>query len=175
MTQTFWLTTAVMIILALAFVIAPLFFYRSGRRAELDLRNQNLLAYRSRMAELDSEFEAGAMDEDSYRQLREELAGSMLDDVPDADQGVLESPAQVHGGKSSFAVVLASLVIVPAAAVFLYQQWGAMDEVEQFRSMQEMMAADGDRLGQMQELTAQLRERLEEKPDNTEGGAMLGR
>ena len=85
MTQTFWLTAAVMIILALAFVIAPLFFHRSGRRAELDLRNQNLLAYRSRMAELDREFEAGAMDEDSYRQLREELAGSMLDDVPDAD------------------------------------------------------------------------------------------
>ncbi|MDX1560774.1 MAG: c-type cytochrome biogenesis protein CcmI [Marinobacter sp.] len=175
MTQTFWLTAAVMIILALAFVIAPLFFHRSGRRAELDLRNQNLLAYRSRMAELDREFEAGAMDEDSYRQLREELAGSMLDDVPDADQGVLESPKQVHGGKSSFAVVLASLVIVPAAAVFLYQQWGALDDVEQFRSMQEMMAADGDRLGQMQELTAQLRERLEENPDNTEGWAMLGR
>ncbi|HEY9120511.1 MAG TPA: c-type cytochrome biogenesis protein CcmI [Marinobacter sp.] len=175
MTQTFWLTAAAMIILALAFVIAPMFFHRSGRRAELDLRNQNLLAYRTRMAELDREFEAGAMDEDSYRQLREELAGSMLDDVPDADQGVLESPAQVHGGKSSVAVVLASLVIIPAAAVFLYQQWGALDDVEQFRSMQEMMAADGDRLAQMQELTAQLRERMEENPDNTEGWAMLGR
>ncbi|MCL7944986.1 c-type cytochrome biogenesis protein CcmI [Marinobacter sp. ATCH36] len=175
MTQTFWLTAAVLIILALAFIIAPMFFHRSGRRAELDLRNQNLLAYRSRMSELDREFEAGAMDEDSYRQLREELAGSMLDDVPDADRGVLESPAQVGGGKSSVAVVLASLVIIPAAAVFLYQQWGALDDVEQFRAMQEMMAADGDRLGQMQELTAQLRERLEESPENTDGWAMLGR
>lgn len=175
MTQTFWLTAAVLIILALAFVIAPLFFHHSGRRAELDLRNQNLMAYRSRMAELEREFEAGAMDEDSYRQLREELAGSMLDDVPDAGQGVLESPAQVRSGRSSMVVVLASLVIIPAAAVFLYQQWGALDDVEQFRAMQEMMAADGDRLGQMQELTAQLRERLEENPENTEGWAMLGR
>ncbi|PXX90988.1 c-type cytochrome biogenesis protein CcmI [Marinobacter vulgaris] len=175
MTQTFWLTAAVMIVLALAFIIAPLFFHRSGRRAELDLRNQNLLAYRSRMEELDREFESGAMDEDSYRQLREELAGSMLDDVPDAERGVLESPAQVSNGKSSVAVVVASLVIIPAAAVFLYQQWGALDDVEQFRAMEEMMAADGDRLGQMQALTAQLRERLEESPDNTEGWAMLGR
>lgn len=175
MTQTFWLTAAALIILALAFIVAPLFFHRSGRRAELDLRNQNLLAYRSRMAELDREFEAGAMDEDSYRQLREELAGSMLDDVPDADRGVLESPAQVRGGKSSLAVVLASLIILPAAAVLLYQEWGALDDVEQFRAMQEMTAADGDRLGQMQELTAQLRERLEENPDNTDGWAMLGR
>ncbi|KPQ02485.1 c-type cytochrome biogenesis protein CcmI [Marinobacter sp. HL-58] len=175
MTQTFWLTSALLIILALAFIVAPLFFHRSGRRAELDLRNQNLLAYRSRMAELDQEYEAGAMDEESYRQLREELAGSMLDDVPDADRGILESPAQVKGGKSTVVVVLASLLVVPAAAVFLYQQWGAMDDVEQFRDMQEMAAADGDRLGQMQELTAQLRERLEANPENTDGWAMLGR
>ncbi len=175
MTQTFWLISAVLIILALAFVVAPLFFHHSGRRAELDLRNQNLLAYRSRMAELDREFEAGAMDEESYRQLKEELAGSMLDDVPDADRGVLGSPVQVKGGKSTVAVILLSLVVVPAAAVFLYQQWGALDDVEQFRAMQEMMAEDGDRLGQMQELTAQLRERLEENPGNTDGWAMLGR
>lgn len=175
MTQTFWLTAAVLIILALAFVIAPLFFHRSGRRAEMDLRNQNLLAYRSRMAELDNEFEAGVMDEESYRQLREELAGSMLDDVPDAGEGVLGSPARGRGGKSAIAVVVVSLFVIPAAAVFLYQQWGAMDDVEQFRAMQEMMAADGDRLAQMRELTAQLRERLEENPENTDGWAMLGR
>lgn len=175
MTQTFWLISAVLIILALAFIVAPLLFHRSGRRAEMDLRNQNLLAYRSRMAELDREFEAGAMDEESYRQLREELAGSMLDDVPDAERGVLESPKQVRSGKSSVIVVLASLLVVPAAAVLLYQQWGAMDDVEQFQAMQEMAAADGDRLGQMQELTAQLRQRLEENPDNADGWAMLGR
>jgi len=175
MTQTFWLTAAVLIVLALAFIIAPLFFHRSGRRAEMDLRNQNLLAYRSRMAELDREFEAGALDEESYQQLREELAGSMLDDVPDAEQGVIDSPARVKGGKSAMAIVIASLAIVPAAAVFLYGHWGAMDDVEQFQAMQEMRAADGDRLGQMQELTAQLRERLEENPENTDGWAMLGR
>lgn len=175
MTQTFWLTAAVLIALALVFVIAPLFLHRSGRRAEMDLRNQNLLAYRSRMAELDREFEAGALDEESYQQLREELAGSMLDDVPDAERGVIDSPARVRGGKSAMAIVIASLAIIPAAAVFLYGQWGAMDDVEQFRAMQEMMAADGDRRGQMQELTAQLRERLENNPENTEGWAMLAR
>ena len=175
MTQTFWLTAAVLIVLALAFVVAPLFLHRSGRRAEMDLRNQNLLAYRSRMAELDREFEAGALDEESYQQLREELAGSMLDDVPDAERGVIDSPDRARGGKSAIVIAIASLAVIPAAAVYLYGQWGAMDDVEQFRAMQEMMAADGDRLGQMQELTAQLRERLEDNPENTEGWAMLGR
>ncbi|MEP0135753.1 c-type cytochrome biogenesis protein CcmI, partial [Marinobacter sp.] len=175
MTQTFWLTAAVLIVLALAFVVAPLFLHRSGRRAEMDLRNQNLLAYRSRMAELDREFDAGALDEESYQQLREELAGSMLDDVPDAERGVIDSPDRARGGKSAIVIAIASLAVIPAAAVFLYGQWGAMDDVEQFRAMQEMMAADSDRVGQMQELTAQLRERLEDNPENTDGWAMLGR
>lgn len=175
MTQTFWLTAAVLILLALAFVVAPLFLHRSGRRAEMDLRNQNLLAYRSRMAELDREFDAGALDEESYQQLREELAGSMLDDVPDAERGVIDSPDRARGGKSAVVIAIASLAVIPAAAVYLYGQWGAMDDVEQFRAMQEMMAADSDRLGQMQKLTSQLRERLEDNPENTEGWAMLGR
>lgn len=175
MTQTFWLTAAVLIVLALAFVVAPLFLHRSSRRAEMDLRNQNLLAYRSRMAELDREFDASALDEESYQQLREELAGSMLDDVPDAERGVIDTPDRARGGKSAVVIAIACLAVIPAAAVFLYGQWGAMDDVEQFRAMQEMMAADGDRLGQMQELTTQLRERLEANPENTEGWAMLGR
>lgn len=175
MTQTFWLTAAVLIVLALAFVLAPVFLNRSGRRAEMDLRNQNLLAYRSRMVELDREFEAGALDEESYQQLREELAGSMLEDVPDAERGVIDSPARAKGGRSAIIIAIASLAIIPAAAVVLYGHWGAIDDVEEFRAMQEIMAADGDRRGQMQELTTQLRERLEDNPENTRGWAMLGR
>ena len=53
MTQTFWLIAGVLILLALAFIIAPLIFHGPGRRAVLDQRHQNLLAYRSRLEELD--------------------------------------------------------------------------------------------------------------------------
>ena len=132
MTQTFWLTASVLIVLALAFIVAPLIFHRSGRRAALNLRNQNLLAYRSRLEELERELENGALDQDSYQQLRDELAGSLLDDVPDAERGVLATPAMMKGGKSAFVVVLASLILIPAASVFFYERWGAMDELEQF-------------------------------------------
>jgi cytochrome c-type biogenesis protein CcmH len=175
MTQTFWLTASVLILLALSFIVAPLIFHRSGRRAALDIRNQNLLAYRSRLEELDRELESGAMDQDAYQQLRDELAGSMLDDVPDAERGVLESPAMMKGGKSAFLIVLASLVVIPASSVFFYERWGAMDELEQFLTMQQMAATGGDRRGQMDGLAQQLREKLEANPGNSEGWAMLGR
>ncbi|TGN41265.1 c-type cytochrome biogenesis protein CcmI [Marinobacter confluentis] len=175
MTQTFWLTASVLILLALCFIVAPLVFHRSGRRAALDLRNQNLLAYRSRLAELDRELEAGTLDQESYQQLRDELIGSLTDDVPDADRGMLDSPNMMKGGRSARVVVLACLIAIPAAAVFFYERWGYMGELEQFLTMQEMAASDGDRRGQMQGLAEQLREKLEASPGNTDGWAMLGR
>lgn len=175
MTQNFWLTASVLILLAMCFIVAPLVFHRSGRRATLDLRNQNLLAYRSRIAELDRELESGALDQESYRQLREELEGSLVEDVPDAERGVLESPAMIKGGKSAFVVVLASLIALPAASVFLYDRWGAMDQLEQFLTMTEMASTNDDRFGEMQSLAQQLRDKLEAQPENSEGWAMLGR
>ncbi|WP_297792212.1 c-type cytochrome biogenesis protein CcmI [uncultured Marinobacter sp.] len=175
MTDTFWIIAAALIILALAFIVWPLFSHRAEKRQQTDLRNQNLMAYRSRMAELENEYQAGILDRDNYQQLREELAGSMLDDVPDAAQQEGKPATRARGRKSSIAIAIVSIAVIPAAAVFLYQQWGAMDDLEQYLAMQEMIASDGDRVQQMNQLTAQLRERLEANPDNADGWAMLGR
>lgn len=170
MTDTFWIAATVLIIIALAFVLFPVLFQRADARARADIRNQNLMAYRTRMKELDDEFEAGILDEDNYRQLKEELAGSMLDDVPESEQ---PRPA-VPGRKSAIAVALVSVLVLPGAAYYLYQQWGAMDRVEQYVAMQQMQQTDAGRQEQMAELVGQLRDRLEAAPDNPDGWAMLG-
>lgn len=175
MTDTFWIIATALIVLALAFVIWPLFSHRADKRQQTDLRNQNLMAYRSRMAELENEYQAGILDQENYQQLKEELAGTMLDDVPDADKAVTRPAMAGRGRRSSLVIAFVCLLLVPAAAIFLYQQWGAMDDLKQYLAMQEMTASDGDRVEQMTRLTAQLRERLEAKPENTEGWAMLGR
>ncbi|MDX1597987.1 MAG: c-type cytochrome biogenesis protein CcmI [Marinobacter sp.] len=175
MTDTFWIIAAALIILALAFIVWPLFSHRVEKTQQTDLRNQNLMAYRSRMAELENEYQAGILDRDNYQQLRDELAGSMLDDVPDAAQQEGKPATRARGRKSSIAIAVVSMAVIPAAAVFLYQQWGAMDDLEQYLAMQEMIASDEDRVQQMNQLTAQLRERLEANPDNADGWAMLGR
>lgn len=170
MTETFWITATVFILLALAFVLYPMFFHRSQARLEADIRNQNLLAYRSRLKELEDEHEAGILDDESYRQLKQELAGAMLDDVPEN-----EAPQKrIPGRKSAMAVVLVALVFLPVGTYFGYQQWGSMDQVEQFIAMQEMEATGGSQAARMAELAGQLRERLQANPDNAEGWAMLG-
>lgn len=170
MTQVFWIAATVLIIFALGFVLYPVMFHRRGSRHQTDLRNQNLMAYRSRMAELEKEHQAGIIDKEAYRQLREELAGAMLDDVPDN-----EAPSKtVPGRKSAVAVALFSILLIPAATVLLYEKWGAMDSVESFIAMQELGSSDEARTTQMSELTQQLRARLEASPDNPDGWAMLG-
>src|SRR5690554_1410728 len=132
MTETFWIAATVFILIALAFVLYPVFFHRPKARMDADLRNQNLLAYKSRLKELDDEHEAGILDAEGYQQLKEELAGAMLDDVPENEQ-----PRQrLAGRRSAMAVALLAVLLLPAGAYLGYQEWGAMDRVEQFITMQ---------------------------------------
>lgn len=173
MTTIFWFAAAALIGLALAFIAYPLLFRRPQARAESDRRQQNLLAYRSRMAELDAEYQAGNIDEDNYGQLRDELAGSLLDEVETGGEtGTVQADYRQSGART---VALVSLVLVPVLAVLFYQELGAMDELEQWLAMQEVQATEQGRAQEMGALADQLRERLVADPDNAEGWAMLGR
>ncbi|MFV8571358.1 c-type cytochrome biogenesis protein CcmI [Marinobacter sp. SBS5] len=167
--ETFWIAAAVLILFALAFVLYPVFFHRTKSRIEADLRNQNLLAYKSRLRELDVEYEAGILDQETYEQLKDELAGSMLDDVPANAQ----PEKRIPGRRSAMAVALLAILCIPVGAYYAYQQWGSMGQVEQYLTMQEMNASGADQVARMSQLADQLRERLEEEPENIDGWAML--
>ena len=179
MTLTFWIITAVLVALALLFILYPLVFGRPERRINADIRNQNLLAYRSRLTELEEEYQQGIIDEENFRMLRDELAGAMLDDVDDATakkEVRAEDLRMDRRRRSTWAVVVVAAVLLPAGVVLLYQEWGALPKVEQYQAMLELRQSEGgDRMAQMDQLTSQLRERLEQQPDNPDGWAMLGR
>jgi cytochrome c-type biogenesis protein CcmH len=49
-----------------------------------------------------------------------------------------------------------------------------MEQLEQYLTMQEMSASDGEQVARVSELAEQLRTRLEANPDNADGWAMLG-
>ena len=173
MTTVFWFAAAALIGLALAFIVYPLLFRRPQVRAEADRHQQNLMAYRSRMAELDGEYQAGNIDEDNYQQLRDELAGSLLDEVE--TRGETQATGADYRQTGARTVALASLVLVPVLAVLVYQELGAMDEVEQWLAMRDVQSTEQGRAQEMGALADQLRGRLVASPDNPEGWAMLGR
>lgn len=170
MTTTFWLAAAAMIALALVFIIAPAFLHRARNRADDELRQQNLIAYRGRMAELDDDYRAGTIDPDTYGQLRDELAGSMLEDVAEHP-----SAAPVRSGTGGVRLlVLACVLVVPVLAVLLYQHWGALGQVQQWQTMKQMLASRDGSPETVGKLADQLNERLQASPDNPQGWAMLG-
>ena len=141
MTNTFWIITAILIVLAFLFVLYPLLFSRPEKRISADIRNQNLLAYRTRLSELEEEYQQGIIDEENFRMLREELAGSMLDDVGEEQPAAEVRAADLrmdHRRRSTWAVVVVAVVLLPVGVFLLYQEWGALGKVEQYQAMQEL-------------------------------------
>lgn len=179
MTMTFWIITAVLVGLAFLFVLYPLVFGRPAQRANADIRNQNLLAYRTRLTELEEEYQQGIIDEENFRMLRDELAGAMLEDVGDSPatkEVRAEDLRMDRRRRSTWVVVALAVLLLPAGVVLLYGEWGALDKVEQYQAMKALQeSTGGDRMAQMDQLTSQLRERLEQQPDNPDGWAMLAR
>ena len=171
MTTTFWLSLVLLILLALVFVVYPMVFFQP-RKDRIDQRRQNLATYRSRLQELDTDYENGNIDSETHEKLKVELEASLLDDVGDPE--ALDQQDVPQGSRRTLvAVTLAAVVFVPVVSYVFYERYGFQDDVAEFREIQQMRAEAGDPQ-QMLALVDNLRQRLEEEPDHVEGWAVLG-
>lgn len=194
MNSGFWLIVALMVALALAFVFYPLAAWRRQRRAAErrdsnrgsiagpgtdTVRQANLTAYRSRLTELDEERASGRLPEADYQTLRDELSAALLEDVDSLDAGSA-SPESVRGKtdgrKAALAVAFAVLLVLPVAAIGLYERWGGMDRMEQAKALAALASNDGSQAAQIEAMVAGLRARLTSGSNTSpDGWAMLGR
>jgi cytochrome c-type biogenesis protein CcmH len=162
----FWLSALVLIAVALAFVLPPLF---GARRASADTPDvsRNLEVYRSRIAALEEQRRIGALTEDGLAQAKDELARELL-----ADASAEPMPARGGGATRAFAsrpwLAIALGVGVPLLTITLYQRLGEPGAVEPVRAAVPGQAA-------VEEMVANLAERLRSEPDNGDGWLLLGR
>lgn len=170
MPLNFWFAVALLVLLALVFVIHPMLFARRGRPT-VHYRDQNLAAYRSRLKELERERDEGILDESGFESLKDELEMRLLRDVETEDA---ESDGDTGSRRGLVLVTLGLVVALPLAAFQLYGYLGASDSVAQFRDRQQMMQ-DGMDASDIEAMVQSLRDRLESEPDNPQGWAMLGR
>ncbi|XOZ33925.1 c-type cytochrome biogenesis protein CcmI [Halomonadaceae bacterium KBTZ08] len=171
MPLNFWLATALLIVLALVFVLYPLLFAR-GTKPVVRYRDQNLAAYRARLKELERERDEGILDESGFESMKDELEMRLLRDVEAEEEDTGNSGRGARRG--ILATTLALVLLVPAGAFLLYNELGASDAVAQFQKRQQMMQ-DGMDASDVDAMVQSLKERLENDPDNPEGWAMLGR
>lgn len=115
MTQ-FWLSCAALAAIAAAFVLAPLWRYRSGY-TDTSRTEVNTRIFRQRLTELEAERTDGRIDDARYQELRAELERALLSDVP--AQASLQPGARASGwlvGIVTASVILAACIYYVAVA-----------------------------------------------------------
>ena len=157
--------TAFVLASALLVVVTLLLLLRPWRRRPVDLtastREINAGIYRDQLAELDRDRAAGTLADADHAQARGELQRRLLDDA-----SVLETTAVAPGGARVTMIVIALAVPLLAAAMYSFLgQPAALDPAARQAGTQP----------DVEKMVATLAARLEAKPDDPKGWAVLGR
>lgn len=169
--MTFWLITALLIVVALAMVAVPLL--RSRTVHDADRNEQNIIIARERLAELRQEREQGLIAAEAFEQTRLELEKVLAGDL-----GQEEPAAMVHRGGKPLLAMLA--VALPALTVALYYQLGSpgyltLSAQEQGREIAAHASGTPSGTLSLAEMAERLEQRMKTDPDNADGWFMLGR
>jgi len=158
--MTQWVLMAALLLAAAALATRP--WWRRGTSATLKRRGANIAAYKTRLAELETEREAGLVAAQDAETLKAELGARLLKDV-DA-----EDPAVQAGGRRRWLATALATALLAAFAGGWYGFTGSW-------KAQAQLAAGASENQQVAEMVQRLAEKMQQDPSNPEGWAMLGR
>ncbi|AGA31981.1 Cytochrome c heme lyase subunit CcmH [Thioalkalivibrio nitratireducens DSM 14787] len=169
----FWILAIALLAISLLFVFVPLWRARTvvdTTGARRGATGTGLSIYRSQMAELDADHQAGALSEAQYQAAKVDLQRSLLE-MSESAKGSNRTPS--HSWR--WAAGGAALMLVPVLAVGIYQGFGggplAFDPPRQ-PDPSETVASAGNG---PDEIVEALRERLDQSPDDPIAWALLGK
>jgi len=170
----FWSLAAVMVMVALLFLLPPLLRKREVSAVSGDDLNTEVI--KSQFAELDADLDAGKLDQTQYTAARTDLEQELLYDLN------TNGPARREPRSGRWATLLI-IPLLPLCAVLLYQQIGSVELIErlqQARTMQSQAPQQASQqpsmpTGSIDEMVAKLAARLQQQPDDLEGWVMLAR
>lgn len=171
----FWILAAGLIVLAMAFIVLPLL--RKHFRTGISSDELNLSVFKQQLEELDSDLEAGILDQERYDAAKIDLEKELLSDISDNPvKG--ESGSPTKGRWMAFAALA-----VPVVAMLLYLTLGTPEIIQRLQEQPVASSSsqshpgnpDMKNLPPMEELVKRLAAKMEQNPDNLEGWVMLGR
>ena len=173
----FWIISAILILIALAFVLPSLLRQRStlqdGSRA------QNIFIANEQLKELEARFEQGEMDNEAYQATRDELEQSLFSDIQSSDvnDGIL-----IDNKKPSLLGAVLIALMIPAITIPAYLSVGNLPFTEMLDSKQAAAKVAGakvprnaDGTPDIDTMIGGLQKKMEANPDNAKGWMMLGR
>lgn len=172
---SFWLVVAAMALIAVLFIVWPL--WRRSRQVpagSVVARKELVLTlFNEQLQALENQLAAGELEQPQFEQLKEELELSLLEDLSEAD---------TSSRVGSRALLYLAAVVLPLAAAFLYWQQGFIDDVRilQLREayfQQEVSNAEQEREAEakLDALIAGLEASLQKKSDNAGNRYLLAR
>jgi cytochrome c-type biogenesis protein CcmH len=161
----------VMLLLAIAIVVYPLLRVRGGKA--LAYKDSNLKLNEEKLKELDLDLKEGRIDQDFYKQAREELDRELLIDIPAENQ----QNASLHytgAAKRHPALAIMIAIFIPLMAMLLYLDLG-MHSVSDENFVAEQQPQSTEQQPSIEEMTKRLEQKIEAEGGSVEEWAMLGR
>ncbi len=164
--SVFWVVAAMMIVIALVFLLPPLLRRESEVTVACDALNIKI--YKDQLNELENDLKIGTISAGQFEQASRDLQRKLLEDVPgDAPPEPVQAPRLFEG--RSMALTLA--LIVPVLSIGLYLQ---LDHTRENRAAPPPMA-DGSGGFSPEMMVQRLEQRLKDNPGDGPGWLMLAR
>jgi cytochrome c-type biogenesis protein CcmH len=162
--MTWFIVVAVaMVVIALAWIV-PTLLRRTARAQVAGSASSNLVLLRDQMAEVERDVANGTLSRDQYEVARSDLERRVLEETRDAREPVAAAAS------GSLRTALALAVAIPVCAALLYLQLGTPEAVTAGDAGDHKLTRE-----EVEAMVARLAERLEQKPDDANGWALLGR
>jgi cytochrome c-type biogenesis protein CcmH len=165
----FWVLAALLLALALAFLLTPLLRNRAASVDGASRAEANLSVFRDQLAELDADLSAGSIEREQWEAARADLQRGLLEAV-DVPSGKAAAPA-ARSRVAALAVALA----LPLVSVSLYLLLGNPQGLQPAAENAAQGAPHQLTREQIDTMVARLAQRLESNPDDGEGWIVLAR
>lgn len=162
----FWIICALMLIIALLFIVLPL-WRGSLKRGAVQRDSANLEIFRDQVAEMDTDLSNGLLTQEMYEQGKRELQSRLLDEVGETQKAGSEA---ARNPLKILALVLS--VILPVTAIGVYWMVGNRHALLQNESI---VSAEGFNNVRSEASLKALEEQLAAKPDDAESLLLLAR
>ncbi len=163
--MTFWLAVTGLTVLALVFIFAP--FFVKFRGNSIERVDNNVAIYKSQLAELDLDKQAGRVSEEDYQSQTLEVQRNLLNDTNQ------ESESLGKTSSSNWLMPILAMVMI-VGGIFIYQDLGAENEVAISELLKRSYQGDFDKEDSL-ELLARLEAQSHKKPKDVETWYLLGR
>lgn len=167
----FWIACAVLLLVALLFIVLPLWYTPARSKDQPVLRDAaNLDILRDQSAELESDLRNGLLTQEAYEQGKRELQARLLEEVKTESLAVPAGPADKPARSSARALAIVLAISLPLFSVPIYLTIG---------DTRALLPQDGaDATGDVTIIRSEaklqeLEKKLEKEPENPDGWFVL--